>query len=130
MAVTRERLSTAIFLLLLTALLAVLAARAVRLVRHPRELDGIDEKKWFHSAGPVNLAADAFGSARRGLPQGAEVWLQVPPEWDPSWWGWMARYHLPEQRLAGVVQGAGAPAEAWVVEVLPEGKAVVHRRPR
>jgi hypothetical protein len=130
MPVTRARLSNAIFLLLLTGLLAVLAVRAVHLVRQPRELDGIDETKWFHSAGPVKAAAASFGAVRSALPQDAEVWLVVPPEWDPSWWGWMARYHLPEQRIAGAVQpGAEVPARAWVVELLPDGKAVVQRRP-
>lgn len=116
----RERLRDAVFLLLLAGLLAVLATRAVRLVRQPEELGGIDEKKWFHAAGPVELAG-SLGAVRSGLPPGAEVWLTLPPGWDPGWWGWMARYHLPEQRI--IVQSeAEPPAGAWVVAVSPEGK--------
>lgn len=103
--------------------------RAVRLARQPDELTGIDERKWFQSSGPVVLAAEAFGSVRSGLPRGAEVWLTLPPAWDPGWWGWMARYHLPEQRIAGVLQNASeAPAGAWIVAVAPEGKAAVQRQ--
>jgi len=126
--VNRERLRAAVFLLLLAGLIAVLATRAVRLVTHPDDFSGIDERKWFHSSGPVTLAAEAFGSVRSGLPSGGEVWLTLPPGWDPGWWGWMARYHLPEQRIAGVLQQASeAPTGAWVVAVGPEGKAVVQR---
>lgn len=121
----RERLRIAILLLLI----AVLATRAVRLATEPDALSGIDERKWFQSSGPVALAADAFGSVRSGLPRGEEVWVTLPPGWDPGWWGWMARYHLPEQRIAGVLQSASeAPAGAWVVAVSPEGKAAVQRR--
>lgn len=126
----RGRLRAALFLLLLAALTAVLGMRAVRLVSQPKELAGIDERKWFHSAGPVTEAA-SLGSIRSDLPPGAEVWLMLPPDWETSWWRWMARYHLPEQRIAGVVpQASEAPPNAWVVAVLPEGKAVVERRPR
>lgn len=130
---SRERLRAAVFLLLLTGLTAVLALRAVRLARQPEELGevgGIDERKWFQAAGPVEQA-ETLGAVRSALPRGAEVWLTVPPESDPGWWGWMARYHLPEQRIV-VGVAAEAPAEAWVVEVGPEGKAVVRRtgRPR
>ncbi len=126
----RERLRAAVLLLLLAGLTAVLATRAVRLARQPEELAGIDERKWFHAAGPVKLA-ETLGSLRSALPRGAEVWLTLPPGWDPGWWGWMARYHLPEQRIV-VGEAAEAPAEAWVVEVSPEGKAAVQRagRPR
>ena len=114
---------------ILLLLIALLATRAVRLARQPDELAGIDERKWFQSSGPVTLAADAFGSVRSGLPRGGEVWVTLPPEWDPGWWGWMARYHLPEQRIAGVLQNASeAPVGAWVVAVSPEGKAAVQRR--
>lgn len=127
----RERLRAAVFLLLLAALIAVLATRAVRLARQPEELGGIggiDERKWFHSSGPVTVAAETFGRVRSSLPPGEEVWLTLPPGWDPRWWGWMARYHLPEQRIAGVLQQASeVPAGAWVVAVGPEGKAVVQR---
>ena len=120
------RLRIAILLLLI----AVLATRAVRLARHPDALSGIDERKWFQSSGPVALAADAFESVRSGLPRGEEVWVTLPPGWDPGWWGWMARYHLPEQRIAGVLENASdAPAGAWVVAVSPEGKAAVQRSP-
>jgi hypothetical protein len=126
--VSRERLRAAVFLLLLAGLIAVLATRGVRLYRQPEELAGIDERKWFHSSGPVTGAAEAFSAVRSGLPAGGEVWLTLPPGWDPGWWGWMARYHLPEQRIAGVLQHASeAPAGAWVVEVRPDGKAVVQR---
>ena len=112
----------------LLLLIAVLSTRAVRLARQPEELAGIDERKWFQSSGPVALAAEAFGSVRSGLPRGEEVWVTLPPGWDPGWWGWMARYHLPEQRIAGVLQQASeAPAGALVVEVSPEGKAAVQR---
>ena len=114
----------AVFLLLLAGLLAVLAVRAVRLVQQPRELDGIDEKKWFHAAGPVELAG-ALGAVRSGLPPGEEVWLTLPPGWDPGWWGWMARYHLPEQLI--LQPGSEAPAGARVVTVSPEGKASIQR---
>jgi hypothetical protein len=126
--VSRERLRAAIFLLLLTGLIAVLATRAVRLARQPEELVSIDERKWFRSSGPVALAAETFEAVRSGLPPGGEVWLTLPPAWDPGWWGWMARYHLPEQRIAGVLQQASeAPPGAWVVAVGPDGKAVVQR---
>src|ERR1044071_3547812 len=112
----------------LLLLIAVLATRAVRLAAQPDELAGIDERKWFRSSGPVTGAAATFGAVRSGLPSGGEVWLTLPPGWDPRWWGWMARYHLPEQRIAGVLQQASeAPAGAWVVAVGPEGKAVVQR---
>lgn len=112
----------------LLLLIAVLATRAVRLAKQPEELGSIDERKWFQSSGPVALAAGAFGGVRSGLPPGGEVWLTLPPGWDPGWWGWMARYHLPEQRIAGVLQNASeAPAGTWVVAVGPEGKAVVQR---
>lgn len=123
-------LRAAVVLLLLAGLIAVLATRAVRLARHPEELGGIggiDERTWFQAAGPVRLA-ETLGAVRSALPRGAEVWLALPPGWDPGWWGWMARYHLPEQRIAGVLQQASeAPAGVWVVEVQPEGKAVVRR---
>lgn len=123
----RERLRASIALLLLAGLIAVLATRAVRLARQPEELGGIDEEKWFHAAGPVRQAA-SLGEVRSGIPPGEEVWLMLPPGWDPGWWGWMARYHLPEQRIAGVVQQESeAPAGAWVVTVSPEGKASVQR---
>ena len=129
--VNRERLRAAVLLLLLAGLIAVLATRAVRLARQPEELAGIagiDERKWFQSSGPVAWAADAFGAVRSGLPAGGEVWLTLPPGWDPRWWSWMARYHLPEQRIAGVLQQASeAPAGALVVSVGPDGKAVVQR---
>jgi len=126
----RGRLRAALFPLLLAALTAVLGMRAVRLVSQPEELLGIDERKWFDFAGPVTEAA-CLGLIRSDLPPGAEVWLTLPPGWETSWWGWMARYHLPEQRIAGVVPEASqAPSNAWVVAVLPEGKAVVQRRPR
>jgi len=126
--VNRERLRAAVFLLLLAGLIAVLATRAVGLAWQPEELASIDETKWFRSSGPVTLAAEAFGAVRSGLPSGGEVWLTLPPGWDPGWWGWMARYHLPEQRIAGVLQQASeAPAGAWVVAVGPEGKAVVQQ---
>jgi len=126
--VNRERLRAAVFVLLLAGLIAVLATRAVHLARQPEELTGIDERKWFHSSGPVTLAAETFGAVRSGLPSGGEVWLTLPPGWDPGWWGWMARYHLPEQRIAGVLQQASeAPAGSWVVAVGPEGKAVVQQ---
>ena len=122
----RERLRGAIFLLLLAGLIAVLATRAVRLARQPDELSGIDERKWFLSSGPVAGAAETFGAVKSGLPRGGEVWLTLPPGWDPVWWGWMARYHLPEQRIAGVLQQASeVPAGAWVVAVGPDGKAAV-----
>lgn len=124
----RERLRAAVFLLLLVGLIAVLATRAVRLANQPEELDGIDERKWFRSSGPVTVAAETFGAVKSGLPSGGEVWLTIPPEWDPRWWGWMARYHLPEQRIAGVLQQASeAPAGAWLVVVSREGKAAVQR---
>lgn len=123
--VNRERLRAAVLLLLLTGLTAVLAARAVRLARQPEELAGIDERKWSHAAGPVKQAG-TLASLRSALPRGAEVWLTLPPGWDPGWWGWMARYHLPEQRIV-VGQAAEAPAGAWIVEVSPEGKAAVRR---
>jgi hypothetical protein len=111
----------------LLLLIAVLAVRAVRLATQPGELGGIDERKWFQSAGPVRLAEN-LGAVKSDLPPGEEVWLAIPPEWDPVWWGWMARYHLPEQRIAGVLQpGTEAPAEAWIVAVGPEGKATVRR---
>lgn len=114
--------------LLLAGLIAVLATRGVRLAAQPEELTGIDERKWFRSSGPVALAAEAFGAVRSGLPSGGEVWLTLPPGWDPGWWGWMARYHLPEQSIAGVLQQASeAPAGSWVVAVSPEGKAVVQQ---
>jgi hypothetical protein len=123
-----ERLRAAVLLLLLAGLIAVLATRAVRLARQPEELGGIDERKWFLSSGPVAGAAEAFGAVRSGLPAGGEVWLTLPPGWDPGWWGWMARYHLPEQRIAGVLQHASeAPPGAWIVSVGPDGKAVVQR---
>jgi len=126
--VNRERLRAAVFLLLLAGLTAVLATRAVRLVRQPEELSSIDESKWFRSSGPVTLAAEAFGSVRSSLPPGGKVWLTLPPAWDPGWWGWMARYHLPEQRIAGVLQQASdAPAGTWVVAIGPDGKAAVQR---
>jgi hypothetical protein len=126
--VNRERLRAAVFVLLLVGLIAVLATRTVRLARQPEELGSIDERKWFRSSGPVTLAAEAFGAVRSGLPSGGEVWLTLPPGWDPGWWGWMARYHLPEQRIAGVLQHASeAPAGSWVVAVGPEGKAVVRQ---
>jgi hypothetical protein len=126
--VNRERLRTAVFVLLLAGLIAVLATRAVRLFRQPEELTGIDERKWFRSSGPVTLATEAFGAVRSSLPPGGEVWLTLPPGWDPGWWGWMARYHLPDQRIVGVLQQAAeAPAGAWVVAVDPDGKAVVQR---
>jgi hypothetical protein len=129
--VNRQRLRAAVFLLLLAGLIAVLATRAVHLARQPEELAGIagmDERKWFRSSGPVTLAAEAFGAVRSGLPPGGEVWLTLPPGWDPGWWGWMARYHLPEQRIAGVLQQASeAPAGSWVVAVGPEGKAAVQQ---
>ena len=109
-------------------LIALLATRAVRLARQPEELASIDERKWFRSSGPVAGAAETFGSVRSGLPRGGEVWLTLPPGWDPGWWGWMARYHLPEQRIAGVLQQASeAPAGAWIVAIGPEGKAAVQR---
>ena len=127
----RERLRAAVLLLLLAGLIAVLATRGVRLARQPEDLGdigGIDERKWFRSSGPGALAAEAFGGVRSGLPPGGEVWLTLPPGWDPGWWGWMARYHLPEQRIAGVLQNASeAPAGSWVVAVSPEGKAVAQR---
>jgi len=116
--------------LLLAGLIAVLATRAVRFTKNPEELGGIDERKWFHSAGPVSMPADTFGAVRSSLPPGEDIWLTLPPGWDPGWWGWMARYHLPEQRVAGVLgQGeeSEAPAGAWVVVVSPEGAAVVRR---
>ncbi|MFL6291402.1 MAG: hypothetical protein ACJ759_10955 [Thermoanaerobaculia bacterium] len=125
---SRERLRAAVFLLLLVGLTAVLATRAVRLARQPEELGaigGMDERKWFHAAGPVEQAG-TLGAVRSALPRGAEVWLRLPPGWDPGWWGWMARYHLPEQRIV-LGEAAEAPAEAWVVEVGPEGKAAVRR---
>lgn len=126
--VNLERLRAAVLLLLLTGLLAVLAVRAVRLAIQPNELGGIDERKWFQSSGPVRLA-EALGTVRDGLPPGEEVWLTIPPEWDPVWWGWMARYHLPEQRIAGVLhQASEAPTGAWIVTVGPEGKATVQRQ--
>lgn len=122
-----RRLRTAVLLLLLAGLIAVLATRTVGLARQPEELAGIDERKWFHSAGPVSLAG-TLGTVRSDLPPGEDVWVALPPGWDPVWWGWMARYHLPEQRIAGVLQAASeAPAGAWVVAVGPEGKAVVQR---
>ena len=127
--VSRERLRSALFLLLLAGLIAILATRAVRLARQPEELGGIDERKWFHAAGPVGLAA-SLGSVRSGLPSGEEVWLTLPPGWDPGWWGWMARYHLPEQRIAVLQPGSEAPAGAWIVEVSAEGKVFVRSRPR
>jgi hypothetical protein len=124
-----ERFQAAILLLLIAGLIAVLATRAVRLVRQPEELVSIDERKWFNSSGPVALAAETFGAVRSGLPSGGEVWLTLPPAWDPGWWGWMARYHLPEQRIAGVLQHASeAPPGAWVVAVGPDGKAAVQRQ--
>ncbi|MFP5285718.1 MAG: hypothetical protein ACLGI9_08270, partial [Thermoanaerobaculia bacterium] len=74
------------------------------------------------AAGPVQQAG-SLGEVRSGIPPGEEVWLMLPPGWDPGWWGWMARYHLPEQRIAGVVQQESeAPAGAWIVAVSPEGK--------
>ena len=125
----RERLRAAVFVLLLAGLIAVLATRAVRLARQPEELTSIDERKWFRSSGPVTLADEAFGAVRSGLPSGGEVWLTLPPGWDPGWWGWMARYHLPEQRIAGVLQQVSeAPAGAWIVAVGPDGKAAVRRQ--
>ena len=120
----RERLRVSVFLLLLAALTAVLATRAVPLARQPEELNGIDEKKWFQAAGPVQLAS-SLGEVRSGIPPGEEVWLTLPPGWDPGWWGWMARYHLPEQRV--LQPGSEAPPGAWVVTVSPEGKASVQR---
>lgn len=120
----REGFRTAVFLLLLAGLISVLATRAVRLAKQPEELGGIDERKWFHSAGPVQLAA-SLGEVRSGIPPGEEVWLTLPPGWDPGWWGWMARYHLPEQRV--LQPGSEAPPGAWVVTVSPEGKASVQR---
>ena len=120
----RERLRDAVLFLLLAALIAVLATRAVRLARQPEELNGIDEKKWFQAAGPVQLAS-SLGEVRNGLPPGEEVWLTLPPGWDPGWWGWMARYHLPEQRV--LQPGSEAPPGALVVTVSPEGKASVQR---
>ena len=120
-----EPLRVAILLLLI----AVLATRAVRLARQPDALSGIDERKWFQSSGPVALAAETFGAVRSGLPLGGEVWLTLPPGWDPGWWGWMARYHLPEQRIAGVLQQVSeAPAGAWIVAVGLDGKATVRRQ--
>lgn len=128
MAAYRDRLRAAVFLLLLVGLIAVLVTRAVLLAKQPEELAGIDERKWFRSSGPVALAAGAFGGVRSGLPPGGEVWLTLPPGWDPGWWGWMASYHLPEQRIAGVLQNASeAPAGSWIVAVGPEGKAVVQK---
>jgi hypothetical protein len=125
----REGLRVAVFLILLVGLIAVLGTRAVHLARQPDALSGIDERKWFQSSGPVAMAEEAFGSVRGGLPAGGEVWVTLPPGWDPGWWGWMARYHLPEQRIAGVLQSAsGAPEGAWVVAVSPEGKAAVRRQ--
>lgn len=124
----REHLRSAVLLFLLSGLIAVLATRAVRLARQPEALGGIggiDEKKWFHAAGPVQLA-ESLGAVRSGLPAGEEVWLTLPPGWDPGWWGWMARYHLPEQRIV-LPQGSEPPAGAWIVAVSPEGKASVQR---
>ena len=121
----RERLRAAVFLLLLAGLIAILAVRAVRLVQQPRALGGIDERKWFQAAGPVELAS-SLGAVRSNLPPGEEVWLTLPPGWDPGWWGWMARYHLPEQRIV-VQPGAEPPVGAWVVAVSPEGKVQAGR---
>lgn len=118
----RERLRASVVLLLLSGLIVVLATRAVLLARQPEELIGIDEKKWFQAAGPVQQAG-SLGEVRNGIAPGEEVWLILPPGWDPGWWGWMARYHLPEQRIAGVVQQESqAPPRAWIVTVSPEGK--------
>jgi hypothetical protein len=111
----------------LLLLIAVLGTRAVRLARQPEELGSIDERKWFQSSGPVSLAG-TLGTVRSDLPRGQDIWLALPPGWDPGWWGWMARYHLPEQRIAGVVQEASeAPAGFWVVVVSPEGKISLQR---
>lgn len=120
-------------MLLLAGLVTVLATRAVRLARYPDELSGIDERKWFAAAGPLSLPAATFGAVRSRLPPGEEVWLTLPPGWDPGWWGWMARYHLPEQRVAGVLprtEVSKVPSGAWVVAVRPDGSATARRTRR
>jgi hypothetical protein len=127
---TPERLKTAFLLLLLIALIAVQGTRAVRLARYPEELGGIDERKWFHAAGPITMPADTFGAVRNSLPPGEEIWLVLPPEWGAEWWWWMARYHLPAQQVAGFVrrgEPSKIPAGAWIVAVRRDGSAVVRR---
>lgn len=128
---TRSRLREAIFLLLLAGLLAVLAMRALRLPSHL--LGGIDERKWFGWAYRVPGLEDTFAAVRSGLPPGGEVWLVLPGGADPVWWGVMARYHLPEQRVVEVLrrgEGRRPPKGAWVVAVGREGQITVRRRLR
>ena len=120
-------------LLLLGGLAAALGMRAVRLVQDPANLQGIDERKWFGFAWRGHGPAGAFDEVENALPPDEEVWLTLPPESDSLWWGLMARYHLPEQRVAGVLQRGKRrppPRGAWVVAVGPEGEVAVRRTRR
>ncbi len=130
---TRERLRAAVLLLLLSGLTAVLAMRGLQLARQPGHLYGIDERKWFGWAYRLPGLEDTFAPIRSGLPPGEEVWLVLPADADPAWWGVMARYHLPENHLAAVLrrgEGRRPPRGAWIVAVGREGQVTVRRRLR
>ena len=126
-----ERLRAVAVLLLLAGLAAALGLRAVQLVQAPDQLQGIDERKWFSFAWRGHGPAGAFDEV--ALPEDEEVWLTVPPDSDSLWWGLMARYHLPEQRVAGVLRRGERhppPRGAWVVAVGPDGEVAVRRTRR
>ena len=133
-----ERLRTTVFLLLLwglAGLTAVLGTRAASLLREPDELQGIDERKFLGFAWREPGLPETFARVKSAIPEGEEVWLTIPPDSDPLWWGLMARYYLPDQRVAGVLRRGERhppPRGAWVVAVSSEGEAVVRRtrRPR
>ena len=130
---TRRRLREGAVLLLLAGLLAVLAVRAVHLARHPDVFRGLDERKWLGWAYRVPGLEDTFAPIRETLPPGEDVWLVLPGDADPVWWGVMARYHLPEQRVIDVLrrgEGRRPPRGAWVVAVGREGQITVRRRLR
>ena len=113
-----SRPTRALCLVLLALALTTTAARAVRLAGGDA-LSAHGERLWFRWAYRHPGVAAQLARARPLLAEGETLYLQVAANPDQvRWLRVMARYHLPEQELGGILEpGAAPPAPGTVVPV-------------
>jgi hypothetical protein len=117
-----SRPARAICAVLLALALAATAARAARLAGG-EVLTAHGERAWFGWAYRHPGLAAQLARARDDLAPGETVYLAVAASPDQArWLRVMARYHLPEQELGGILEpGAAPPGPGRVVAVELDG---------